>query len=168
MTDEAVGRLVNRVLDVLNAQYKVTEDYCNAQTRLHNAWTDWTSVGGNKQAHDNHRAQASLTLALRGLQEAVGRVQDHNLDLQDMQSGTRQVDIPPRLVGLLQNHIDCTIRMLACLHDSLPVDSQTGVLLPQLSADAAFETRLVVLATLKASIHETERAYKVCLRELTD
>jgi hypothetical protein len=157
-----------RMLLLLSKQYNHTQDYCNAQIALENAW-QLSQQNKNKQ-----ESESDLLQAVTVLQKATRRVQD---DFQSLETMVLCISEPAsnttttttatnrnhrqRDAGCHQwqaracEHLQRTRRILSNLQTTRQ-SSAAGIPFPR--AVTAQEDALVALATLRASVVQLQAA----------
>jgi hypothetical protein len=155
------------LVQLLDAQYEHTVDYCNAQTSLQNAITPSTA----SRHHMMGSTTISVASAVQTLQASVSRVQmdlkrlenvlflddDENID----DSPGQKLTLDRIVVQGLTHHVERSRRILDTLHSStslaphgIPVVVNTSTATGD--DDDLLNTKTIALSTLRASIHQLQ------------
>mmetsp|Transcript_5437 Transcript_5437/g.7119 ORF Transcript_5437/g.7119 Transcript_5437/m.7119 type:complete len:149 (-) Transcript_5437:436-882(-) len=135
---------MSQLVSLLDKQYDVTLDYCNAFTALHNTTAE--------QCNDSDAIHA----VLQDLMHKVSRVQRHRQQLENLLLLEQNDLSVGRLREAYKNHVECTKRVLATIHhvNGAARLSPIGVPLAAASTngESSTETQTLALVTLRASI----------------
>jgi hypothetical protein len=129
---------------LLQEQYIVTEDYCNAQTALRNV-----IVARNAEASSSTQQRVILTQALRQHQDALECVQD-NLHALTKQCSALLEEDPS--MELLPQHMQRSRRLLRSIQGGGAYHSNGLPMVASTAAGATTSSMMVALTTLRTSI----------------